>query len=272
MVTIRSNNMRRSLATAAPVIVMAALTIIFMLLPWLHLSLPASYANTPHAVLGQYANLAADYNMVALAATVNGLPIEAFNLTNVKTIMWGFAITWGIAILLIAFGSALYLRGNNKLLIAGCIIAMLTILAFCGFVLHFQQTTSKVIGNLQALGISLWPYAAPVMFKATIPLWPYVAAIAAIATIVLAIALNPARRTAGVRRGGYSPAPINTPAPRNPRRRSSTPAVMRTASTPYVCPACGATNVVESPQMPCLIIITCENCGARFPMEIRSGI
>lgn len=192
---------QNNLKTLAPTLITAALTVVFMVLPWLHIPL-ADLASMFGAATGvaQVPGLLSDYNMFQLIGLINMIPDNGSSeMAAGRNTMFAFIASWGIAILLVVGGAILYYLGKKQLLIAGSVVSALVAIAWCALMLYVQRVL-----NEQANGITIFQ----------LPPWPYLTILASIATIVLAVVMKPAASTATAPQGAYrAPAPTPQPYP-----------------------------------------------------------
>lgn len=254
--------------TFVPPLVTAALTVVFMLMPWVHVPL-AETANMAGALVGQGIAIASDYTVLRLSDLIAIVPVDEYSKDGIAAVR-GYVFFWGASIAVLVAGAILYITGKNWLLIVGCVMAAIAAIVWCGVMVYVQDLIAEEANGIQVF---------------TLPPWPIATIIASIATLVFAVKLKDPSVVANAPAGQTRPIPNQSRSgvtqPLTPPVSSTqplTPPVVTpptsTAPTAYVdascfCPNCGAQVQIAAPASHCIISITCGGCGAKFPMEVR---
>lgn len=284
-----------AIPTFLPALITAALTVVFMFLPWVHIPY-ADVANLAGGLAGESMGISPDYSVLGVFGLLN----DALSMVSPNTEIPGEItalraeiIFWGISIAVVVIGAILYVTGRKELLIVGCAMAAIVAVIWCFGLNHYQNMIAQ-----ETYGIQIF----------SLPPWPIATIVASVVTIFLAVSLKPAGIATGAFGGqtaampnpnqyrapvpGSTPyvaqqpqaapvtqqAPIAQPAPAQnyyPQPAAtapvSTPAPAQAAymDTACFCPNCGAEVRVSVPAQHCMVNITCRGCGAKFPMEVH---
>ena len=258
---------RVDLARIAPALIAAVLTVIFCVLPWIHIPL----AEISYLLIGQDAGLKSDYSVLDMFNFVTtNIPSnpefydEASEASFHQGIfmVYGFMALWVVGIAVTLIGSfRLYSEGEGKLLVVGSCIAALSAVIFILVAQTIMRAIAEESYGMSVVSMTAWPYAA--------------AAAGAISAFLAHSVQGSSTSFSPIASGGNaSTAPVYGNNSNTSNRNVATSGNTQTATadvitTHCMCPTCASTVRVKVPNRNCMVNITCSNCGTKFPMEVR---